>query len=104
MTKNPIEYLKSSHENGDMVNPETMLRECYGITKTERVVVEWSDVKREIKVGDKVRIIGNSIIGYEVDRRPNGSIHAVTRVDKNCTEYPYSLGGVWFPASSVELV
>lgn len=46
--KDPIEYLKTAHENGDMIDPATMLRECYGITKTERVVVEWSDVKQEI--------------------------------------------------------
>ena len=45
--KDPIEYLKSAHADGDLIDPATMLRECYGITKTERVVVEWSDVKRE---------------------------------------------------------
>ena len=46
--KNPIEYLKSAHADGDLIDPVTMLRECYGITKTERVVVEWFEPKREI--------------------------------------------------------
>lgn len=46
--KDPIEYLKSSHADGDLIAPATMLRECYGITKTERVVVEWYEAtKRE---------------------------------------------------------
>ena len=46
--KDPIEYLKSAHADGDMIDPATMLRECFGITKTERVVVEWSEPKRGI--------------------------------------------------------
>ena len=77
--QNPIEYLKSAHADGDMIDPATMLRECYGITKTGRVVVEWSDVKREIKVGDKVRLLRGGgqcpLNGYE-----NGNIYTVDRI------------------------
>ena len=104
IAKDPIEYLKSAHENGDMINPEAMLRECFGITKTERVVVEWSEVRREIKRGDTVRIIGDSVIGWpgEYDI---GNIATVS--DIGSPGYRLHLTGclrLWFPASSVELV
>ena len=109
--KDPIEYLKSAHADGDMIGPATMLRECYGITKTERVVVEWSEVKeREIKVGDKVRIVGPA--SYTDQSAFMGDVQVVAKVDivdipdKVSTYYLERPDGFkyWFPASSVELV
>lgn len=103
--KNPIEYLKTAHANGDTIYPETMLRECFGITKTERVVTEWSVVKREIKVGDKVRLLQGGgkfpLNGYE-----NGGIYTVQGVDY---EGDFELSGGEVPQgyarpSSVELI
>ena len=106
MTKDPIEYLKSAHADGDMIDPATMLRECYGITNTERVVVEWSDAtKREIKVGDNVRIVGFSNLGYNSIAAPMGSIRTVNEVDITDPRATYFVkDGLWFPASSVERV
>ena len=75
--QNPIEYLKSAHADGDMIDPATMLRECFGITKTERVVVEWSEVtKREIKVGDKVRLLRGGD-EFPLNGYANGGIYTV---------------------------
>ena len=107
-TKNPIEYLKSAHANGLMVSPETMLSECFGITKTERVVTEWSEVKRDIKAGDRVRIVGPA--SYVDQSKYMGEIKAVMAVDPYDKEATYNIGpfaygiSYWFPASSVELV
>ena len=104
--QNPIEYLKSAHANGDTINPETMLSECFGITKTERVITEWSEVKREIKVGDKVRIVGDSNVDYKEDRMYIiGDTATVSEI--GVPGYRLHLNGclyIWFPASSVELV
>mgnify|MGYP003365633748 CR=1 FL=1 len=102
--KDPIEYLKTAHADGDMIDPATMLRECFGITRIERVVTEWSEVKREIKVGDKVRITGDSIIDWK-GLYKIGDIHSVSEIDErgyrlNLTEGLF----IWFPASSVELI
>ena len=108
MTKDPIEYLKTAHTNGDTINPETMLRECFGITKTERVVVEWSEVKREIKVGDKVRIIGDA--SFSDQSKYIGEIKTVVNIDHGYEAATYDIGpfgnveSFWFPSSSVELV
>lgn len=104
--QDPIEYLKTAHANGDIINPEEMLRECYGIAKTERVVTEWSEVKREIKVGDRVRIVGKSCTDRYWPNMEYGSIHIIDDVDQVITDpkYPYLIKGYWFPASSVELV
>lgn len=112
--QNPIEYLKTAHANGDTINPETMLHECFGITKTERVVTEWSEVKRAIKVGDLVRIVGNK---YPTDNRgvfgePSGhsfdigEIVTIEEVDNNDKELPYYAYGEhgWMTADDVELV
>lgn len=107
--KDPIEYLKSAHADGDMIDPATMLRECYGITKTERVVVEWSEAtKREIKVGDKVRIVGPA--SYTDQSAFMGQVKEVMSLNKDETGVIYDIGPVkggwsfYFPASSVELV
>ena len=104
--KNPIEHLKAAHADGDLIDPTTMLRECFGIEKTERVVVEWSEVKREIKVGDKVRLLrgGGKVPLYGFQ---NGDIYTVEDIDvhgdfkltgDNETPYGYA------HPSSVELV
>ena len=80
--KDPIEYLKSAHADGLMIDPATMLRECYGITKAERVVVEWSEAKREIKVGDRVRLLRGGdaapLLGFT-----NGEVYKVKNIT-NC--------------------
>ena len=104
--KDPIEYLKSAHADGDLIDPATMLRECFGITKTERVVVEWSELRREIKVGDKVRIVGDSIVDWKADNIYKiGDIATVSEAAHD--RYRLHLTGglrLWFPPSSVELV
>lgn len=106
--KNPIEYLKSAHADGDMICPATMLRECYGITKTERVITEWSDVKRDIKVGDRVKIVGPA--SYTDQSSLLGEIRKVGRIDWHSTEARYDIEcyddgrSYWFPETSVELV
>ena len=108
-SKDPIEYLKSAHADGDFINPETMLRECYGITKTERAVVEWSDAtKRGIKVGDKVRIVGPA--SYTDQSAFMGQVKEVMGLGEDETGTIYDIGPVkggysfYFPASSVELI
>ena len=104
MTQDPIEYLKAAHADGDLIDPAMMLRECYGITKTERVVVEWSEVKREIKVGDKVRIVGPLNFGEESIKYPLGSMAVIDSIDMKDTLSRYRVEGIWFPAASVEPV
>ena len=106
MNKDPIEYLKSAHADGLMIDPEFMLRECYGITKTERVVTEWSEVKREIKVGDKVRIVGNKWAGIGFAHRfKMGEIVEITEIDPGAKQpYCSGTGLSWLAADDVELV
>ena len=106
--QNPIEYLKTAHANGDTINPEAMLRECFGITKTERVVTEWSEAtKREIKVGDRVRIVGDKWekdgFGHHFEM---GDIVEITEIDPEGEKQPYrsGVGCRWLAASDVELV
>lgn len=103
--KDPIEYLKTAYADGDLINPETMLRECYGITKTERVVTEWSEVKRKIKKGDRVRLLRGGdefpLNGYK-----NGGIYTVDGINRR-GEFELSGGEVpqgYARPSSVELV
>lgn len=55
----------------------------------------------QFSVGDRVKIVGFSILGRETSTRPSGTIHEVTEVDVSDAKFPYSLDGVWFPASSV---
>lgn len=105
--KKPIEYLKAAHADGDLIDPATMLHECFGITKTERVVVEWSEAKQEIKVGDKVRIVGNKYSGTGYAHRFEiGDIVEITEIDPG-DEQPYKGNGAnmgWLAADDVELI
>ena len=102
--KDPIEYLKSAHADGDLIDPETMLRDCFGVIKTERVIVGWSDEKPKIKVGDKVRVIGGSLNKWKSPYKIGG-VYSVKEIDERGYRLIIEAGlFIWFPATSVECV
>lgn len=97
-----IEYLKNSVEVNETVDPEEMLRDVFGIKRKLISEYQWVSDKKEIKVGDKVKIISHNIIG---SLQETGNILTVTDVDYKDIGREIEVNtGAWFSLSSVELV
>ena len=56
----------------------------------------------QFNVGDKVRIVGVSNLGYDSIVAPIGSVGTVSVVDIADPSATYFVEEIWFPASSVE--
>lgn len=58
-----IEYLKNAADQDEYIEPVDMLRDIFGIERKLVYEYHFVDDKKEIKVGDKVKVIGPSLAG-----------------------------------------
>lgn len=98
-----IEYLKKAVEAEENVYPEEMLRDVFGIKRKLVSEYRWVSDKKEIKVGDMVKIIGPSI-GSRIDMMGETAKVSGIEVTISGEKEFYTMNWQIFPESSVELV
>lgn len=98
-----IEYLKKAVEDCILVEPEEMLRDIFCIERKIVSEYKWFGEKKEIKVGNTVRVIGPSLGGTIDMLGSTFDVEKITISGMSEKEF-HSSTILGFPESSVELI